>query len=312
VTDTETTQSREQGPRRRSGALILGAAALVAAAGLLGYGAYAAFTDTETSSVSIDAGQLDITLATTPITVTDIAPGDVLYRQVAVQVPGATNDGDLIAALEVSATNVVSTPGDPADTGNPAEGDVAGVGLDAGTDPLQLVVANCDAGVLYGRLLPRSIGGPVLRSIDRAGLSFSGFVLLLALRGSTPDLGHHTVLFPADYDDEFDSVYGIGRRPARPTPDPAVYVCSPDDPLMRPEGHEAWFVLVAPAGTPQPIIDKLSAEVDRILKKPDVAERFAKLGATPVGGTPKQLGDFIAAETRKWQQVVKVSGAKVD
>ena len=53
---------------------------------------------------------------------------------------------------------------------------------------------------------------------------------------------------------------------------------------------EAWFVLVAPAGTPQPIIDKLSAEVDRILKKPEVIERFAKLGATPVGGTPKQLG----------------------
>ena len=75
---------------------------------------------------------------------------------------------------------------------------------------------------------------------------------------------------------------------------------------------EAWFVLVAPAGTPQPIIDKLSAEVDRILKKPEVVERFAKLGAVPVGGTPKQLGYFIAAETRKWQQVVKTSGAKVD
>jgi tripartite-type tricarboxylate transporter receptor subunit TctC len=75
---------------------------------------------------------------------------------------------------------------------------------------------------------------------------------------------------------------------------------------------EAWFVLVAPAGTPQPIIDKLSAEVDRVLKKPEVAERFAKLGATPVGGTPRQLGDFIAAETRKWQQVVKASGAKID
>jgi len=75
---------------------------------------------------------------------------------------------------------------------------------------------------------------------------------------------------------------------------------------------ESWFVLVAPAGTPQPIIDKLSAEVDRILKKPDIAERFAKLGATPVGGTPKQLGDFIAAETTKWKEVVKTSGAKVD
>jgi tripartite-type tricarboxylate transporter receptor subunit TctC len=75
---------------------------------------------------------------------------------------------------------------------------------------------------------------------------------------------------------------------------------------------EAWFVLVAPAGTPQPVIDKLSAEVDRILKKPEVIERFAKLGATPVGGTPKQLGDFIAAETVKWKAVVQASGAKVD
>jgi tripartite-type tricarboxylate transporter receptor subunit TctC len=75
---------------------------------------------------------------------------------------------------------------------------------------------------------------------------------------------------------------------------------------------EAWFVLVAPAGTPAPIIDRLSAEVDRILKKPEVIERFAKLGATPVGGTPKQLGDFIAAETIKWKEVVKTSGAKVD
>ncbi|MEY2883630.1 MAG: hypothetical protein RL490_1354, partial [Pseudomonadota bacterium] len=75
---------------------------------------------------------------------------------------------------------------------------------------------------------------------------------------------------------------------------------------------EAWFVLVAPAGTPQAIIDKLSAEVDRILKKPEVMERFAKVGATPVGGTPKQLADFIAAETRKWKEVVKTSGAKVD
>jgi len=75
---------------------------------------------------------------------------------------------------------------------------------------------------------------------------------------------------------------------------------------------EAWFVLVAPAGTPQSIIDKLSAEVDRILKKPEVVERFVKLGATPVGGTPKQLGDFIAAETLKWKEVVKNSGAKVD
>ena len=75
---------------------------------------------------------------------------------------------------------------------------------------------------------------------------------------------------------------------------------------------ESWFVLVAPAGTPAAIINRLSAEVDRILKRGEVIERFKGLGAEPVGGTPEQLGQFIGAETRKWQQVVKVSGAKVD
>ena len=75
---------------------------------------------------------------------------------------------------------------------------------------------------------------------------------------------------------------------------------------------EAWFVLMAPAGTPRPIIDKVAAEVDQALKKPEVVERFAKLGATPVGGTPKQLGDFIATETAKWKAVAQASGAKVD
>jgi tripartite-type tricarboxylate transporter receptor subunit TctC len=75
---------------------------------------------------------------------------------------------------------------------------------------------------------------------------------------------------------------------------------------------ESWFVLMAPAATPAPIVDKLSAEVDRIVHRPDVVERFKALGATPVGGTPKALGEFIAAETTKWRDVVKASGARVD
>ena len=75
---------------------------------------------------------------------------------------------------------------------------------------------------------------------------------------------------------------------------------------------ESWFVLMAPAGTPPTIVSRLSTEVDRILRKPDVIERFKGLGAEPVGGTPDQLAQFIVAETRKWQQVVKASGARVD
>jgi tripartite-type tricarboxylate transporter receptor subunit TctC len=75
---------------------------------------------------------------------------------------------------------------------------------------------------------------------------------------------------------------------------------------------ESWFVLMAPAGTPPAIVNRVSAEVDKILKKPDVIERFRGLGAEPVGGTPEQLGQFIAAETGKWSKVVKISGAKID
>jgi tripartite-type tricarboxylate transporter receptor subunit TctC len=75
---------------------------------------------------------------------------------------------------------------------------------------------------------------------------------------------------------------------------------------------ESWFVLMAPAGTPPAIVNKLSAEVDAILKKPEVIERFQAMGAEPVGGTPESLGTFIDAETKKWEKVVKDSGAKID
>ena len=79
-------------------------------------------------------------------------------------------------------------------------------------------------------------------------------------------------------------------------------------------GYEAssWFVTMAPAGTPAAIIAKLNTEANRILQKPEVKERFAQLGAEPVGGTPQELGKFIAAETVKWKEIARISGAKLD
>lgn len=67
----------------------------------------------------------------------------------------------------------------------------------------------------------------------------------------------------------------------------------------------SWFGLVAPAGTPKPVIDKLAAETQRILKLPDVAERVAGLGAEAVGGTPEQFAGYIKSEIAKWAKVVK-------
>jgi phytoene desaturase len=118
-------------------------------------------------------------------------------------------------------------------------GRASGVRL-AGGDrlPADAVVANADAAHLYADLVSVPAA---LRRLRRVPPSLSGFVLLLGVRGRTPGLAHHNVFFPADYDAEFDAVFGA---PARPVDDPTLYVSVPDDPAAAPEGHEAWFVLV--------------------------------------------------------------------
>jgi tripartite-type tricarboxylate transporter receptor subunit TctC len=79
-------------------------------------------------------------------------------------------------------------------------------------------------------------------------------------------------------------------------------------------GYEAhtWFGVLVPAGTPQPIVDRLSRESMKILQSDDIRKRFAEVGAEPVGGTPQQFAAFMAAETIKWAKVIKASGARVD
>jgi len=79
-------------------------------------------------------------------------------------------------------------------------------------------------------------------------------------------------------------------------------------------GYEAssWFGLLAPAGTSPEIISRLQHEVAKALGSAAVRERLQAQGAEPVGNTPEQFAALIKAETAKWAQVVKASGAKVD
>ena len=75
---------------------------------------------------------------------------------------------------------------------------------------------------------------------------------------------------------------------------------------------DTWWGLVAPAGTPQATLDKLSSAFVTALNRPEVKQRFANLLAEPVPSTPEQFGAFMKAEREKYESVVKATGAKVD
>jgi tripartite-type tricarboxylate transporter receptor subunit TctC len=91
---------------------------------------------------------------------------------------------------------------------------------------------------------------------------------------------------------------------------------APDIPTIAESipGFEAttWFAMFAPAGTPKPVVDRLNAEVLRVFRLPEVAERLKTLGLEAVLSSPEELSAYQASEIVKWTKVVKESGAKAE
>ena len=79
-------------------------------------------------------------------------------------------------------------------------------------------------------------------------------------------------------------------------------------------GYDAgtWTGVIAPAGLPRPVLDKLNAAVNAAIRSPFFTERFALIGDEPAGGTPEEFAELIRRDSAKWADVVKRSGAKID
>jgi tripartite-type tricarboxylate transporter receptor subunit TctC len=79
-------------------------------------------------------------------------------------------------------------------------------------------------------------------------------------------------------------------------------------------GYEAtiWLGIMAPAGTPKPVVDKLNGEINKMLARPDIKQQWASQGAEPMKMTPAEFDKYLKADIEKWAQVVQVAGIKID
>jgi phytoene desaturase len=120
-----------------------------------------------------------------------------------------------------------------------------GITLNCGEEiAADIVISNVDAGLTYNRLIskPTRKVKRVRRELAKLEPSLAGFSLLLGLRPSdAPELSHHTILFPDDYDAEFEAIFTTKQPVEKPT----IYICAPqDETMVKSEGHKALFVLV--------------------------------------------------------------------
>ena len=110
--------------------------------------------------------------------------------------------------------------------------------------------------------------------------------------------------------------YRAGRVRALGVSTPKRSATAPELPTIGETvaGYEVntWTALYAPAGTPREVVQRLAAEMAKLQKSPDYAERLAKIGADAPESSPEHLAAFMQAEIAKWGKIVRDTGAKVD
>jgi tripartite-type tricarboxylate transporter receptor subunit TctC len=111
---------------------------------------------------------------------------------------------------------------------------------------------------------------------------------------------------------EGGKVRALAKLDSRKNPYPDLPTLAAAAGLPDLDDISVWLGLVAPKGTPKPIIDKLNKEVVRILAEPDVRQKFDKAGNFAVSSTPEEFEAFIHKEAARWQKVLKEANIKYD
>ena len=172
--------------------------------------------------------------------------------------------------------------------------------------PGKLIVGHAGVGT------PAHLAGELFRSVNEVDVqqvAYRGIPALL------PDLlaGRISAAFPnisvvlqLVQDGKLRALAVTSRRRA---------TAMPDVPTMSEEGlpaidADAWFGLMAPAGTPAPVVERLHREAVRILGQGDVRKRLAELGMAVVANSPSEFGALIKSDTARWAKVIKAAGIK--
>ncbi len=146
------------------------------------------------------------------------------------------------------------------------------------------------------------------------------FMLHIPYRGTAPSV---TDLMAGQVDATFTGAPAVlpqvrsGRLRALAVSSPQRIGPLPDVPTVAESGYpgfeaDQWYGVVAPAGTPAPVVARLNAEINKALALPDVAQQLALEGAVPTPGTPQAFASLIQRELPRWAQVVKAGNVKPD
>lgn len=156
--------------------------------------------------------------------------------------------GQLAIAIEKRCLDlgVVINLNSPVTQINTQNGVATGIALSDGRElTADYIVSNSDASLTYQHLISptEKRAKSERKNLAKTQSSLAGFSLLLGLRPADGEekLNHHTILFPENYDAEFEAIF----TEQQPVKNPTIYICAPSDPLMvKDAGHEGWFVLV--------------------------------------------------------------------